>query len=81
MEFTENGIKLWRYYGIGSGVNQPYTSNWFFESSIQIVKPFTQCASAVNDMQKENKNRAVIVNFVTSYFATKKNVPQHLAPF
>ena len=33
IEFTREGIKLWRYYGIGSGNFQSFSKNW---SSIRI---------------------------------------------
>ena len=56
MEFTDNGIKLWRYYGIGSGVSQSYASESeaSFKSGIQVVKKFIQCSGIANVQRKKN---------------------------
>ena len=57
MEFSDNGMKLWCYYGIGSGVSQPYSSDSEppFKSGIQVVMQLTQCLGTANLKRKQNK--------------------------
>ena len=57
MEFSDNGMKLWRYYGTGSGVSEPYSSDSEppFKSGIQVVMQFTQCLGTANLKRKQNK--------------------------
>ena len=57
MEFSDNVMKLWCYYGIGSGVSQPYSSDSeaSFKSGIEVVTQFTQCLGTANLKRKQNK--------------------------
>ena len=57
MEFSDNGMKLWCYYGTESGVSQPYSSDSepLFKSGIQVVMHFTQCSGTANLKRKQNK--------------------------
>ena len=42
-EFTEAGMKVWIYYGIGVGILVPYSIKWSFTSGLMIIKPFKVC--------------------------------------
>ena len=42
-EFTEAGIKVWRYYGTGAGILVPYSMKWSFTLGLRIIKPFKDC--------------------------------------
>ena len=42
-EFSEEGMKVWWYYGIGVGIYHPYSTNWSFTSGLTVIKPFKSC--------------------------------------
>ena len=56
-EFTEAGIKVWRYYGIGAGILVPYSIKWSFTSGLRIIKPFKDCLQ-ISSRHSQNKPRA-----------------------
>ena len=56
-EFTEAGIKVWRYYGIGAGILVPYSIKWSFTSGLRIIKPFKDCLQ-ISRRHSQNKPRA-----------------------
>ena len=56
-EFTEAGIKVWRYYGIGAGILVPYSIKWSFTSGLRIIKPFKNCLQ-ISSRHSQNKPRA-----------------------
>ena len=56
-EFTEAGIKVWRYYGIGAGILVPYSIKWSFTSGLRIIKPFKDCLQ-ISSRYSQNKPRA-----------------------
>ena len=56
-EFTEAGIKVWRYYGIGAGILVPYSIKWSFTSGLRIIKPFKYYLQ-ISSRHSQNKPRA-----------------------
>ena len=56
-EFTEAGMKVWRYYGIGAGILVPYSIKWSFTSGLMIIKPFKNCLQ-ISILPSQNKPRA-----------------------
>ena len=54
LEFTEAGIKVWRYYGIGTGILVPYSIKWSFRSGLMIIKPFKDCLQ-ISSRPSQNK--------------------------
>ena len=42
-EFTEAGMKVWRYYEIGTGILVPYSIKCSFTSGLMNIKPFKDC--------------------------------------
>ena len=56
-EFTEAGMKVWRYYGIGTGILVPYSIKWSFTSGLMIIKPFKDCL-LMSSQPSQNKPSA-----------------------
>ena len=56
-EFTEAGIKVWRYYGIGAGILLPYSIKWSFTLGLRIIKPFKYYLQ-ISSRHSQNKSRA-----------------------
>ena len=89
IQSTREGMKLWRYYGIGSGNFQLFSKNWSFQSGLKVVTHFTKCAGIIlslqllkpkilNSQSKESTNNAMIANFVILFFALLPIALQHL---
>ena len=55
-EFTREGLKLWRYYGISSGNFLLFSKNWSFQSGLRVVTYFTKCADNIEPTTAEAKN-------------------------
>ena len=73
IEFTREGIKLWRYYENGSGNFQLYNKNLSFQCGLKVVTHFTKCADNIEPTTAEAKNpdltnNAVIANCVILFF-------------
>ena len=49
-------MKLWRYYGIGSGNFLLFSKNWSFQSGLKVVTYFTKCADNIEPTTAEAKN-------------------------
>ena len=49
-------MKLWRYYGIGSGNFQLFCNNWSFQSGLKVVTHFNKCADNIEPTIGEAKN-------------------------
>ena len=75
-EFTEAGMKVWRYDGIGAGILVPYYIKWSFTSSLMIIKPFKDCLQ-ISSQPSQNKPRASR-QLCSLLFARKGDVPKHL---
>ena len=73
-EFTEAGIKVWRYYGIGAGILVPYSIKWSFTSGLRIIKPFKDCLQIFIRHSQINLDPA---GSYVHYFLCE-DVPEHL---
>ena len=49
-------MKLWQYYGIGSGNFQLFSKNWSFQSGLKVVTHFIKCADNIEPTTAEAKN-------------------------
>ena len=56
-EFTEAGMKVWRYYGIGAGILVPYSIKWSFTYGLTIIKPFKDYLQ-ISSRPSQNEPRA-----------------------
>ena len=77
LEFTEAGIKVWRYYGIGTGILVPYSIKWSFRSGLMIIKPFKDCLQ-ISSRPSQKKNLEPAGSYVHYFFGKKGDVPEHL---
>ena len=73
IEFTREGMKLWRYYEIGSGNFQLFNKNLSFQCGLKVVTHFTKCADNIEPTTAEAKNpdltnNVVIANCVILFF-------------
>ena len=75
-EFTEAGMKVWRYYGIGAGILVPYSIKWSFTSGLMIINPFKDFFRYPADPHKINLEPAD--SYVHYFFVKKGDVPKHL---
>ena len=55
IEFTREGMKLWQYYGIGSGNFQLFSKNWSFQSGVKVVTHFTRFTDNIEPTTAEAK--------------------------
>ena len=81
-------MKLWQYYGIGSGNFQLFSKNWSFQSGLKVVTHFIKCADNIepttaeaknSELRKQRKHKQVVIaNCVILFFALLPNALQHL---
>ena len=81
-------MKLWQYYGIGSGNFQLFSKNWYFQSELKVVTHFIKCADNTEPTTAEAKNSELtnqrkhkqcrIVKCVILFFALLPTALQHL---
>ena len=58
-QFIEKGFRVWHYYGIGAGVFHPFSSEWFFISSIKEKQPFIEFLQRLKPIPKKVNNKEV----------------------
>ena len=69
-EFTEAGMKIWRYFNVSAGVFRKYSKDCSFHSAAVTIKEFTTF-KATTKVQKK-KNKVLIINFARLCFVVKQ---------